>query len=967
MYKQIILSKTNLLKYLKLRKIPYAGRGIIIRLMCPICKKTKDCANTIPNTAKINCHFCKKQYTFLEIAKATEEKFPGDEESQIQYLKELLDVKVMTKQDETNIEKYLDFYVENGFDLVPIAKDDKRPIEKDWTNKEHKDKEEWQRWIADGLNIGIKTGTRSNITIIDIDQKPIPEEVKKLMGKTLMQESTNGYHLFYKYDKDLPKTRIDELKTDIENSGGQVVIFPSSIKGISRKLDLQKVLEMPKEFKKYLQAKITVPRKTHSELIREEIETEEFKINPKDLELKNNNLEGSCNSSFIKLGGILRKKLNIDQTGYVLHTLNKHLLETPMQPKSINAMIRELDKYLVFDEKELAHKILEYLNKVEEAQRTEIAMAIVGTNRGEEKKRVDLALAYLVKEGFILKRYRSYSIIKKAEWREALIDTGKPISFNMPYFYDVASFNYGDLVLIGSKNKKGKCFAKGTGILMADGSIKKVENIIPKDKVMGIDSTPRTVLDIAGGKEMMYKIMPNRGESFIVNASHILSLKEVGTGKTINISVLDFLQKDKTFQRTHYLYRVPVEFKEKYIPVDPYYLGLWLGDGDKTNVRITTKDIEIVGYLEDYAHHCGQQLSIYSYPNRCPSYAITAGQRGGSVITADSLHSRLKTLGVLNNKHIPFEYKTNCRRHRLELLAGLIDSDGYLTEKKTGYEICNTNKKLAKDIVYLARSLGFFSYIRNKKAIAKNWNYSTIAYRISILGNVIQIPVKIQRKKALPRKSDRNPLVTKFTIKKLKKDNYYGFTIDGDHLHLIDSFIVNHNTHISMNIVKKLVEQGIQPYYISLETGSRFAKIALQLGLKEGDFKWSECCDPTQIELEKDGVTIIDWLMIPDKSKTDLVFKHFIEQLYKTKGVLIVFMQLKEDNGWFAPNMVKQFPALATKYIYDNDGDGEYGKFQIEVIREAKLRIKSYEIPCKYNWETKELDMITDEDMPSGK
>jgi len=630
MYRQIILSKTNLLKYLKLRKIPYAGRGIIIRLMCPICKKTKDCANTIPNTSKINCHFCKKHYTFLDIAKATEEKFPGDEESQIQYLKELLDIKVMTKKDEENIEQYLDFYVENGFDLVPIAKDDKRPIEKDWTNKEHKDKEEWQRWLANGLNIGVKTGTNSNVTIIDIDQKPIPEEVKKLMGNTLIQESTHGFHLFYKYDKDLPKTRIDEIKTDIENSGGQVVIYPSAVKGISRKLDIHKIIEIPKELKKYLESKITVPRKTHSELIREEIQSEDFKINPQDLELKNNNLEGSCNTSFIKLGGILRKKLNIDQTGYVLHTLNKHLLENPMQSKSVNAMIRELDKYLVFDEKELAHKALDYLKSVEEANRTEIAMAIVGTNRGEEKKRVDMALAYLVKEGYILKRYRSYSIVKKAEWREALIDTGKPISFNMPYFYDVANFNYGDLILIGSKNKRGK-------------------------------------------------------------------------------------------------------------------------------------------------------------------------------------------------------------------------------------------------------------------------------------------------------------------------------------------------THISMNIVKKLVEQGIRPYYISLETGSRFAKIALQLGLKEGDFKWSECCDPTQIELEKDGVTIIDWLMIPDKSKTDLVFKHFIEQLYKTNGILIVFMQLKEDNNWFAPNMVKQFPALATKYIYDTDGDGEYGKFQIEVIREPKLRIKSYEIPCKYNWESKELDMITDEDNPSGK
>ena len=630
-YKQIILSKTNLLKYLKLRNIPYAGRGKILRVMCPICKKTKDCANTIPNTAKINCHFCKRNYTFLEIASKVEEKFPGDEESQIQYLKELLDVKVMTKKDETNIEKYLDFYVENGFDLVPIAKDDKRPIEKDWTNKEHKDKEEWQRWLADGLNIGIKTGTRSNITIIDIDQKPIPEEVKKLMGKTLMQESTKGYHLFYNYDKDLPKTRIDELKTDIENSGGQVVIYPSAVKGISRKLDIHKVIEIPKEFKKYLQAKITVPRKTHSELIREEIESEDFKINPKDLELKNNNLEGSCNSSFIKLGGILRKKLNIDQTGYVLHTLNKHLLETPMQSKSISAMIRELDKYLVFDEKELAHKILEYLKKVEEAQRTEIAMAIVGTNRGEEKKRVDLALAYLVKEGFILKKHRSYCIIKKAEWKTSLINIGIPIDFKMPYFDDVMNFNWGDLILIGSKNAKGK-------------------------------------------------------------------------------------------------------------------------------------------------------------------------------------------------------------------------------------------------------------------------------------------------------------------------------------------------THISMNIIKQLVEQGKNPYYLSLESGSRFIKIALQLGLKEPELKYDEVADASKIELESNNaITVIDWLCPNSYAEVDKLLMHFTKQLQKTKGIAIVFMQLRENNEWLAKDLVKQFPALVCRYIYDNEDSGEYGKFVIDKIRDPKLRIKFWEIPCQYDWNSKELKAIKDEDIPSGK
>ena len=926
---------------------------------CPFCGGKKS-AQIIPGHS-LNCHQCKPKekhgdfFQIPDLVRKFENRDYSDEEA-YQIIRKMFNVKTVTKKDKEDLKSYLDFYVKNSFDLVPIANNKKFPVEKNWTNKHHKDKDEWEQWLADGLNIGVKTGTKSGITVIDIDQKPIPEEIKNTMGETLMQETTKGYHLFYKYDKEFPKTRIDEYKIDVENEGGQVVIYPSRIDGIERKIQIRSIIEMPKELKKLLKEKITVPRKTQSEELREAIKTEDFKIDPSKFALKNNNLEGCCNSEFIKLGGILRKKLNTQDTGYVLNVLNNHMLERPMDTKSIRGMIRELDKYQVFDEQELSHQVMEYLKQVEEASRNEVALAVVGNNRGTDKKRIDKVLKYLVTEGYLLKKGTRYGIIKKLEWQENLIETGKPVDFKVPYFKNVANFNYGDLVLIGSKNKRGKCFAKGTGILMYDGSIKKVENIIPGDKVMGIDSTSRNVLDIAGGREIMYEIIPCRGESFTVNESHILSLKKVGTEKIINISIKDFLKKDKTFRKTHYLYRVPIEFNPKYVSIDPYYLGLWLGDGDKTNVRITTKDNEIINYLEKYAQDCGQTLQEYKYSNRCPSYAITHGHQGRQISTIDSLQVRLKELGVLNNKHIPFEYKTNCRELRLKLLAGLIDSDGYLTEKKTAYEITITNKRLAKDIVYLARSLGFFSYIRKRKAIATNWNYSTTAYRISILGNVTQIPIKIKRKKALPRKSNRNPLVTKFTIKKLKEGYYYGFTIDGDHLHLIDSFIVNHNTHISMNIVKQLVEQGIKPYYISLETGSRFAKIALQLGLKEGDFYHAFCSDPTKIEIEPNAVTIIDWLLVIDKSKTDLVFRHFVEQLYKTKGFLICFQQLKQDDQYFAPNMAMQFPALSARYIYDNDDDGEYGQFKVDVVREPKIKIKTYNVPCRYDWETKRLE-----------
>jgi hypothetical protein len=92
--------------------------------------------------------------------------------------------------------------------------------------------------------------------------------------------------------------------------------------------------------------------------------------------------------------------------------------------------------------------------------------------------------------------------------------------------------------------------------------------------------------------------------------------------------------------------------------------------------------------------------------------------------------------------------------------------------------------------------------------------------------------------------------------------------------------------------------------------------------------------------------------MIDNKAETDIIFRKLIEQLQKSRGFLIVFQQLKEDNSYFAVNLVKQFPSLSARYIYDEEHDGTYGKFHIDVIRRPKRKMKFCQIPCVYNFET---------------
>jgi len=618
-YKEIILSKIQ--DYLKLKKWEFKKAGKALMIKCIYCQDEKLSAQGIYGSHKIQClnPKCNKKYSLISVVRKIEsdkaDKVKWTSEKIVHYLKELLKVDVVTSIDEEKAKLIFQRYEEFEWSLVPIVKNGKRPAEKGWTNITHYDVSEWEDWVfKKGLNIGVRTGQVSNITVVDVDQKPIPKEVKELLPENcLIQETKNGFHIFFQYENDLPKTRIDELKIDIENDGGQVVIYPSITDNYKRKfLDNNDIVKMPDKLKELLKSKVGVRNlKTASEKIKDDIYTETYR--------KPLIADGEGRNDFlIHMAGMLRKDLSKQQTENAVKLLNQTVCNPPLPLREIRAMMGSVERYVQFDEKELAQKILDYIKRVESSGRKELCSAM-----GEKADNISKALHYLVTEGYLAKRGNQYYAIKKLAWKTELINMGKRIDFKLPYFYDVGNFNWGDMVLIGSKTKFGK-------------------------------------------------------------------------------------------------------------------------------------------------------------------------------------------------------------------------------------------------------------------------------------------------------------------------------------------------THIAMNIIQKLVKQGITPYYISLETGSRFTDIALQLGLKEGDVKHAFCADPTTIDLEPNAVTIIDWLLIKDKAKTDIVFQHFAEQLAKTNGFIIIFMQLKEHNDeWFAPNMVKQFPALATRYLYtgeESDEDyGTFGEWKIDVVREPKKHRKSFAIPCIYDWVTKQL------------
>lgn len=380
----------------------------------------------------------------------------------------------------------------------------------------------------------------------------------------------------------------------------------------------------------------------------------------------------------------------------------------------------------------------------------------------------------------------------------------------------------------------GKCLAKDTPILMFDGKIKPVQDIKIGDVIMGDDSTPRNILSLARGREKMYRVLPNKGDPYIVNESHILSLrmscpkfitrrnksgvieyivrwhnsdgtphskifsiKKYGTLEfakntankflaslenvhvVIDIPLKEYLEKEKEWKEKWKGYRVGINFEkgeDRPGLIDPYLLGLWVSNGTSNKPEIANVDQEILNYLSEEADN--MNLRIIKRQETTHYFADKEHMKNIFLQELSENH-------LLDNKHIPLKYKTASRNCRLSVLAGIIDSNGH--HHQGNYNIIQKNKNLTEDILYLARSCGLAAYANKRKKECRE-------YHIVISGNITDIPVKIKRKRIDPRKINKNVLNVDISVEPLEEDDYYGFMIDGNHRFVLGDFTVTHNT-----------------------------------------------------------------------------------------------------------------------------------------------------------------------------
>lgn len=370
--------------------------------------------------------------------------------------------------------------------------------------------------------------------------------------------------------------------------------------------------------------------------------------------------------------------------------------------------------------------------------------------------------------------------------------------------------DFGIGVIVGSSG----CLGIGTKVLMYDGTYKQVEDIIVGDVLMGPDSKPRNVLKLFRGREQMYWVRQNKGIDYRVNENHILSLKDRSTkniretinGKRVivkhipcdetivnNISIKEFISKSKNFKTVNKGYKSGVLFfNDTPLTIDPYFLGLWLGDGDSDGLSITNIDVEVINYIKEYSSKLNMLLTETFNEDGIGRFLIHKGRIGKN--KSNYLINSFKDYNLLNNKHIPLNYLTSSNKNRLELLAGLLDTDGSYDIKRNSFEITQKNDILADNITQLARSLGF--YVSNNKSVRKikSINFEGIYNRIYIYGDLDRIPTKIKRKQAKQSTRNTNWLVSGIVVEKDIIDDYYGFELDGDNLFLLEDLTVTHNS-----------------------------------------------------------------------------------------------------------------------------------------------------------------------------
>ncbi|NOR27580.1 MAG: hypothetical protein GQ540_03510 [Lutibacter sp.] len=331
----------------------------------------------------------------------------------------------------------------------------------------------------------------------------------------------------------------------------------------------------------------------------------------------------------------------------------------------------------------------------------------------------------------------------------------------------------------------GKAMVNGVSVLTPNG-FKNIEDFKIGDEISNTYSGKSNIIGVyPQGKKKSCIIKFNDGSETKCSLDHTWTLEDrISHFKKKDLTVWKLLNHGWKTKDNSVRWRLPkldkVYMNERKYKLDPYVLGCWLGDGCKNLSIITNIDEEVWNGIED----AGFKLSRYQ----------------GQSKRVYGLITKLKELGINDKysyeKYIPEEYKYGSINQRLELLRGLLDTDGTI-DKKNLTSFSSSSYKLASDVRFLIRSLGgFVKSISTKKTTHRD--HYLVHFSLFCKEKIFKIKRKEERrKKQTENKFGGRKYIT--DIKYLGEEECTCIMVDSDdNLFIVeDSFIPTHNTFVA--------------------------------------------------------------------------------------------------------------------------------------------------------------------------
>jgi hypothetical protein len=373
----------------------------------------------------------------------------------------------------------------------------------------------------------------------------------------------------------------------------------------------------------------------------------------------------------------------------------------------------------------------------------------------------------------------------------------------------------GTAIAIRGPPGTGKCMVRDTPILMYNGSIKMVQDVVVGDLLMGDDSKPRKVSSLGRGQDDLYDVVPVKGESYGVNSEHILCLKpsgmhrlktlkktrEGGHEDIVEIGDEDVAEggdEDIAAYKVEYFDTQTFHIKSKRFQ-DKKLAMEFLDEKAKEHqiAEIPVKTLlGLSKYIQEHLKGYSVGAEFASKPVPFDPYSLGLWLQNDSNLTEEENAAIGR---FFYNQYIPDLYKINDRKVQLQILAGMIDADGEYSVEEEAYVITIKNKKISDDVLFVARSLGFAAYQKETQNAG--------VYTVTISGsNIHEILLDIERKKVTEgRLQKKDSTVTGIKIVPRGYGDYYGFELDGNHRYLLGSFTVTHNTTIVRDGISKIL------------------------------------------------------------------------------------------------------------------------------------------------------------------